>query len=117
MGSANRVPTTDLMDGPLGATAWAVGVTAHAASPPAQTRKTVVARTTVGAQGTGHSLACGAAIGCHPMPPDPNRRGGSRDFSPDDTYVLAVDLGTGGPKVALVSATGRIAASGKPPRR
>ena len=28
----------------------------------------------------------------------------------EDTYVLAVDLGTGGPKVAVVSATGRIAA-------
>ena len=28
----------------------------------------------------------------------------------DETYVLAVDLGTGGPKVAVVSATGRIAA-------
>jgi xylulokinase len=30
--------------------------------------------------------------------------------SPEETYVLAVDLGTGGPKVALISATGRIAA-------
>ncbi len=30
--------------------------------------------------------------------------------SPEDTYVLAVDLGTGGPKVAVLSATGRIAA-------
>src|SRR5580704_3292073 len=29
---------------------------------------------------------------------------------PDETYVLAVDLGTGGPKVAVISATGRIAA-------
>jgi xylulokinase len=28
----------------------------------------------------------------------------------DDTYVLAVDLGTGGPKVAVISAIGRIAA-------
>jgi len=28
----------------------------------------------------------------------------------EDTYVLAVDLGTGGPKVAVLSATGRIAA-------
>jgi xylulokinase len=28
----------------------------------------------------------------------------------DSTYVLAVDLGTGGPKVALLSATGRVAA-------
>ena len=32
------------------------------------------------------------------------------DAKPDDTYVLAVDLGTGGPKVAVISATGRIAA-------
>jgi len=32
-----------------------------------------------------------------------------------DTYVLAVDLGTGGPKAAVVSATGRIAAhAGRP---
>jgi xylulokinase len=30
--------------------------------------------------------------------------------SPEDTYVLAVDLGTGGPKVAVISATGRIVA-------
>src|ERR1700677_3693722 len=30
--------------------------------------------------------------------------------SPDRTYVLAVDLGTGGPKVAVIAATGRIAA-------
>jgi xylulokinase len=29
---------------------------------------------------------------------------------PDGTYVLAVDLGTGGPKVAVISAEGRIAA-------
>ena len=29
---------------------------------------------------------------------------------PEDTFVLAVDLGTGGPKVAVLSATGRIAA-------
>ncbi|HWE66285.1 MAG TPA: FGGY-family carbohydrate kinase [Acidimicrobiales bacterium] len=32
------------------------------------------------------------------------------EHSPDETYVLAVDLGTGGPKVAVISATGRIAA-------
>jgi xylulokinase len=30
--------------------------------------------------------------------------------SPDHTFVLAIDLGTGGPKVALLSASGRIAA-------
>jgi xylulokinase len=38
---------------------------------------------------------------------------GLRELSistPEDTYVLAVDLGTGGPKVALVAATGRLAA-------
>jgi xylulokinase len=29
---------------------------------------------------------------------------------PDDTFVLAVDLGTGGPKAAVLSATGRIVA-------
>jgi xylulokinase len=45
------------------------------------------------------------------MPADPSRRGGAGDSPDDDTYVLAVDLGTGGPKVALVDATGRIAAS------
>ena len=32
------------------------------------------------------------------------------DGSAGETYVLAVDLGTGGPNVAVVSATGRIAA-------
>jgi xylulokinase len=31
-------------------------------------------------------------------------------LAPEDTYVLAVDLGTGGPKAAVISATGRIAA-------
>jgi xylulokinase len=30
--------------------------------------------------------------------------------SPDDTFVLAVDLGTGGPKAAVISAEGRIVA-------
>jgi xylulokinase len=45
------------------------------------------------------------------MPADPSRRGGAGDSPADDTYVLAIDLGTGGPKVALVAATGRIAAS------
>ena len=29
---------------------------------------------------------------------------------PDDTFVMAVDLGTGGPKVAVLSASGRIVA-------
>src|SRR5579885_2902113 len=33
----------------------------------------------------------------------------------DDAYVLAVDLGTGGPKVALVNQRGRIAAHAKRP--
>ena len=44
------------------------------------------------------------------MPADPDRRGDG-DQSADESHVLAVDLGTGGPKVALVSAAGRIAAS------
>jgi xylulokinase len=45
------------------------------------------------------------------MPADPSRRGGTGDPPADESYVVAVDLGTGGPKVALVAATGRIAAS------
>jgi xylulokinase len=32
------------------------------------------------------------------------------ETTPDDTYVVAVDLGTGGPKVAVIAATGRIVA-------
>jgi len=71
----------------------------------------MVARKTADALGTGHSLARGATVGCHPMPADSDRRGGAGGSSAADTFVLAVDLGTGGPKVALVSATGRIAAS------
>jgi xylulokinase len=31
-------------------------------------------------------------------------------LAPEDTYVLAVDLGTGGPKVAVISARGRVVA-------
>ena len=34
------------------------------------------------------------------------------DTAPADTHVLAIDLGTGGPKVAVVSATGVVAAHG-----
>jgi xylulokinase len=45
------------------------------------------------------------------MPGDPSKRGASGDALDADAFVLAVDLGTGGPKVAFVSATGRIAAS------
>jgi xylulokinase len=45
------------------------------------------------------------------MPADPSRRGEVGGLSTDDAYVFAVDLGTGGPKVALVAASGRIAAS------
>jgi xylulokinase len=37
------------------------------------------------------------------------------DGSPSETYVLAIDLGTGGPKVAVVSTTGRIVAHGFAP--
>ncbi len=35
--------------------------------------------------------------------------------SPDDAYVLAVDLGTGGPKVAVVATSGRIVAHAAEP--
>jgi len=45
------------------------------------------------------------------MPADPHRRGDAATSAADGTFVLAVDLGTGGPKVAVVSATGRIVAS------
>jgi xylulokinase len=65
----------------------------------------------VGALGTDHSLACGATVGCHPMPADPERRGPGGHSAAADSCVLAVDLGTGGPKVALVSSSGRIVAS------
>jgi len=41
--------------------------------------------------------------------------GEAPDLDPADAFVLAVDLGTGGPKVALVSATGAIAAHAKEP--
>ena len=43
-----------------------------------------------------------------PIRPDAIRH--TAATGPEDMYVLAVDLGTGGPKVALLSATGRIAA-------
>jgi len=39
-----------------------------------------------------------AAVALRPLP----------EKNPEDTFVLAVDLGTGGPKVAVISATGRI---------
>ena len=45
-------------------------------------------------------LRSAPATGIRPIDPAPA----------EDTYVLAVDLGTGGPKVAVISATGRIAA-------
>ncbi len=45
--------------------------------------------------------------GLHATRPVEVRTAGSS--SPDETYVVAVDLGTGGPKVAVLSATGRIA--------
>jgi len=43
-----------------------------------------------------------------PIRPDAIRH--TEATGPEDMYVLAVDLGTGGPKVALLSATGRITA-------
>jgi xylulokinase len=49
------------------------------------------------------------------MPADLIGRSDRGGFSADDAYVMAVDLGTGGPKVALVSATGKIAASASEP--
>jgi len=48
------------------------------------------------------------------MSPDATARGGSASSS-EETFVLAVDLGTGGPKVAVVSPQGRIAASASEP--
>ncbi|MGD0381063.1 MAG: FGGY-family carbohydrate kinase [Acidimicrobiales bacterium] len=49
------------------------------------------------------------------MPPAPPEPGASGDGAAEDVFVLAVDLGTGGPKVAVVSPTGRIAASASEP--
>src|ERR1700722_17690565 len=49
------------------------------------------------------------------MPPVGNERGASAAVPSDDACVLAVDLGTGGPKVAVVSPRGTIAASASEP--
>jgi xylulokinase len=49
------------------------------------------------------------------MPPATPLSGASGDPSSEEVFVLAVDLGTGGPKVALVSPSGRIAASASEP--
>src|SRR5580658_7217241 len=49
------------------------------------------------------------------MAPAVTDRGAPGVPSSDEVFVLAVDLGTGGPKVALVSPTGRIAASASEP--
>jgi len=46
------------------------------------------------------TLSTVAATGVRPLP----------DARPEDTFVLAVDLGTGGPKVAIMSATGQLLA-------
>jgi xylulokinase len=43
------------------------------------------------------------------------RPGGGRRTPPTEGYVLAVDLGTGGPKAAVVSTTGRIVAHAAEP--
>ena len=45
------------------------------------------------------------------MPAQRTGRAGAGKVSADERFVLAVDLGTGGPKVALVAPSGRIAAS------
>ena len=44
------------------------------------------------------------------MPGRPPSFAPSAPTGPDDTFVLAVDLGTGGPKVAVLSSSGRIVA-------
>jgi xylulokinase len=49
------------------------------------------------------------------MAPATPLSGASGDASSGEVFVLAVDLGTGGPKVALVSSSGRIAASASVP--
>jgi xylulokinase len=49
------------------------------------------------------------------MAPAVTDRGASGGRAAADGFVLAVDLGTGGPKVAVVSPTGRIAASASEP--
>ncbi|HEY5026337.1 MAG TPA: FGGY-family carbohydrate kinase, partial [Acidimicrobiales bacterium] len=49
------------------------------------------------------------------MAPEPTDCGPSAASSSEDVFVLAVDLGTGGPKVAVVSPAGTIAASASEP--
>jgi xylulokinase len=49
------------------------------------------------------------------MAPAVTERGASGGRSTHEVFVLAVDLGTGGPKVAVVSSAGRIAASASEP--
>ncbi|MDR3649488.1 MAG: FGGY family carbohydrate kinase, partial [Acidimicrobiales bacterium] len=49
------------------------------------------------------------------MSPPVTDRGAPGGHDGEDEFVLAVDLGTGGPKVALVSPKGRIAASASEP--
>ncbi len=49
------------------------------------------------------------------MPPAATAGGAAGERRADDVFVLAVDLGTGGPKVAVVSPTGKIAASASEP--
>ncbi len=49
------------------------------------------------------------------MPPAGNDRGTSGRPPSEEVFVLAIDLGTGGPKVALVSCTGTMAASASEP--
>lgn len=48
-------------------------------------------------------------------PPQGAGSGAHPGKEPDEEYVLAVDLGTGGPKVAVVTATGRIVAHATEP--
>ena len=63
----------------------------------------------------GPQSARGATLGWVNAPRRDRWRRGGRERRADDVVVLAVDLGTGGPKAAVVSPTGRIAASASEP--
>ena len=54
------------------------------------------------------AMPTATGAGCEPRRPPSSAPIDST--APEDTYVLAVDLGTGGPKVAVFAATGRIVA-------
>jgi xylulokinase len=56
-----------------------------------------------------------SAVGAAPGTAVSPRSTGGSTHRPDDGYVLAVDLGTGGPKVAVVATSGRIVAHAAEP--